>query len=50
MRVRATSNRGAPEIKLAAVVRRAPAKAAASVTVEVVGARIAVTRGFDPTL
>jgi hypothetical protein len=45
------SNRAAPKIRLAEVVRRAPEKAAApSVIVEVVGARISVDRGFDPTL
>lgn len=48
---RAKSNRAAPEIKLAEVIRRTSEKtAAASVTVEVVGARISVTRGFDPKL
>ena len=51
MRARPMSNRRAPEIRLAEVVRRPPEKAAAaSVTVEVFGARISVDRGFDPTL
>lgn len=50
-RVRAVSNRTAPEIKLAEVVRRAPKQPTTSrVTVEVFGARISVDRGFDPTL
>lgn len=51
MRARRMSNRAAPEIRLAKVVRRAPeTTAVASVTVEVVGARISVDRGFDATL
>lgn len=51
VRARPMSNRTAPEIKLVEVVRRAPKKPTTSgVAVEVVGARISVDRGFDPTL
>jgi hypothetical protein len=51
VRARPMSNPAEPEIRLAEVVRRAPKKAAAaSVTVELVGARISVHHGFDPKL
>lgn len=50
-RARSASNRAAPEIRLAEVIRRAPKKTGAmGVTMEVVGVRISVDRGFDPTL
>jgi transposase len=42
---------GVPRIALAEVVRRAPAEGpGARVTVEVMGARVSVTRGFDAAL
>lgn len=48
---RRVPSKAAPQIALAEVVRRAPDPGpSARVTIEVVGARIAVARGFDATL